>query len=162
MKKRAVLYILGSPFIYLYGLAENHFSFGKSIRGYSLDFCYEYFNGWRILFGKEYKDKSIEVGLYEYKLKAKKAKFDLDIALLMEELYRKWDIGFDKKKRSLRYNYSCGYGDVYLSIKQIGRDEFTVKYYDDSGWNRKKSLSTDYIFSKEEVIATIRTIKERG
>ena len=160
MKKRALLYIVGSPFIYLYGLAENHFSFGKSIRGYTLDFCYEYLNGWRILFGKEYKDNSIKVG--EYKLKAKKAKFDLDIALLMEELYRKWDIRFEKKKRSLRYNYSCGYGDIYLNIKQIDKDEFTVRYYDDSSWNRKRSLSTDYIFSKEEVIATIRTIKERS
>lgn len=162
MKKKALLYIVGSPVFYLYGLAENHFSFGKSIRGYTLDFCYEYLNGWRILFGKDYVDKSIEVGIYEYKLKAKKAKFDLDVAMEMKKLFRAWNINFNKKKRSLKYNYSCGYGDIHLSIKQIGKDEFTVKYYNDSSWNNRRSLSTDYIFNKEEVISMIRLIKERN
>ena len=98
MKKEAILFILLSPLIYLYGLAENHFSFSNSIRGYTLEFGYEYINAWRVLFGKEYKNKSVEVALYEYKLKAKKAKFDLDIALKMKKLYGSWEIRFDKKK----------------------------------------------------------------
>ena len=100
MKKRALLYIAIAPLVYIYGLAENHFNFGETIRAYSLDFFYEYLNAWRVLFGKEYKDNSVKVSLYEYKTKARKIKFDLDVALLMRELYGSSWIRFYKKKKS--------------------------------------------------------------
>lgn len=161
MKKKAALYIILTPFIYLYGLAENHFNFSNSVRGYTLEFIYEYVNAWKILFGKEYKDNSVKIAEFEYKLKAKKAKFNLDIAIEMKKLYGSWSIRFDKKERKLTYNWSSDYGSTHLSIRQIDNDQFNVNYYNDTGWNRDRKLITEYIFTKEDVISTIQTIKEK-
>lgn len=161
MKKKASLYIILTPFIYLYGLAENHFNFSNSVRGYTLEFIYEYLNAWKILFGKEYKDNSVKVAEFEYKLKAKKAKFNLDIAIEMKKLYGSWSIRFDKKERKLTYNWSSDYGSTNLSIRQIDNNQFNVSYFNDSGWNKDRKLITEYIFSKEDVISTIQTIKEK-
>lgn len=161
MKKKASLYIILTPFIYLYGLAENHFNFSNSVRGYTLEFIYEYLNAWKILFGKEYKDNSVKVAEFEYKLKAKKAKFNLDIAMEMKKQYGTWSIRFDKKERKINYSRSSDYGDVQLTIKQICNDQFNLKYYNDTGWNKKRDLQTDYIFTKQEAIDTIQMIKEK-
>lgn len=162
MKKKAIIFIVLAPFLYLYGLSENHFSFGMSIRGYTLEFTYEYINAWKVLFGREYKDNSLKISLYEYILKVKKAKFDLDIALLMKELYGKYGIRFSKKEKGkLDYYRNSDYGSLHLKIKQFGKDEFKLEYYNDSGWNKKRSLDTDYIFTKDEVIAMVRLIKEK-
>lgn len=160
MKKRALIFILASPIIYLYGLLENHFSFGATARGYTLEFLYEYVNGWRVIFGGEYKDKSVAVATYDYKVKAKKTKFDVDIALLMKELYGSHWIRFDKKKRNARYNWSGDYGNKTLNIEQLGKDEFKMRYYDDSSWSNRLSISTDYVFTKDEVIVTLNMIKD--
>lgn len=161
MKKKALLYVSLAPFIYVYGLAENHFNFSNSIRGFTLDFIYEYMNAWRILFGKEYKDNSTEVALFEYKLKAKKAKFDVELALLMKELYGTWNTRFYKKEREMHYRYSFDSGDKIISVKQLGDDEFTLEYYNDAGWNKKRTLNTNYILSKDNVIDIIKMIKSQ-
>lgn len=161
MKKEALLFISITPLIYLYGMAENHFSFGKSIRGYTLDFGYEYINAWRILFGKDYKDNSVELALYEYRLKAKKAKVDMDIALKIKELYGTWHVRFSKKQRKVQYYRQGEYGSENLSVKQIAKDHFKIEYYDDTSWNKVRKLSAEYIFTKEQTLDIIQILKEK-
>lgn len=161
MKKKAAIFLLITPLIYLYGLAENHFSFGKSIRGYTLDFGYEYINAWRILFGKDHKDNSVKVALYEYKLKAKKAKVDMDIALKIKELYGTWHIRFSKDKRRVQYYRQGEYGSENLSIKQVNKDRFKIEYYNDTGWNKTRKLSAEYTFTKEQTLDIIQILKEK-
>ena len=58
--------------------------------------------------------------------------------------------------------YRSGHGDIYLGINQIENDKFKLEYYNDSGWIKKRTLNTDYILSKEEVISTIQLIKEKN
>lgn len=159
MKKKALLYVLIFPIIYLYGLAENHFHFGQTKRAYSLEFIYEYFNAWRVLFGKEYIDHSVKIANYNFKTKAKKANIDIDIALAMKELYSSWWISFYKEKRKLVYHWSGDYGDITLGVIQVDKDEFKIEYYNNHGYGKTKDLCTEYIFSKEETIDTLKTIK---
>ena len=161
MKKRALLYVTFAPFIYLYGLAENHFSFGNTFKGFTYEFLYEYIQGWKILFGGEYKDNSVKIANYEFKQRAKKAKFDNDIAFQVKESFGSLWIRFNKKNKELTHRSSGDYGEEYLHIVQHGKDEFRLGYRNSRGWNNSKDLTTDYMLTKEQVIEIIKMLNSK-
>lgn len=71
-RSRALLFLISSPFIFIYGLFENHFLFKMSIRGYIYEFINEFWQVIRVIIGKEYHDYSIKVRTYDFNVKAKK------------------------------------------------------------------------------------------
>lgn len=157
MKKRAYIFILLLPFIYLYSLAENHFDFKMTKRGHAYEFILEVYNALRVIIGKEYIDYSVKIANNEIKIKASKAKFDKEIALEFKQLFGRLNVKF--KDKQLNYYNNGHYGDTHISIYKYNDDEYSFYYNDSTNWTNHENIKTDYKLTKDQVITLLHSIK---
>lgn len=159
-RQRGILFLVLLPLIYVYGLLENHFNYRRLYRAYTYDFFTETVNAIRVVFGKEYIDKSLEVAKYEYILKSKKSKLSSDIYEKLHEAFSRHNISFNHKIDKTSY---IGYdGEDRFIIYNHGKNKYKVLYYKNVGFNKKYFFESDYMLTSTQVCDIIDLYKTLG
>lgn len=161
-RKTAPLYLVGFPFIYLYGLLENHFSPSYTFRGYNERFLHEYKSMPSVLFKGYYYDNSIEFRKKEVIRKAKKNGFKN--TNIITKFYEKFSFTYCYTSSStLEYHNDGGHYFYHFTIKQEGKDQFKIWYKDGSVslYSPRRELTSDYLLDEQQVLYILDVFRKK-
>ena len=150
MKKTFAIFTILFPAVLTLSLLENFFISNRSWKVQVVEFCVEWWQTAKILFGGTGYDYSIEIADYSFKIDAKRSNFDTDVALAVAGKFSRYGLYFGKQTSSINYNQH----DQYFSIEQHGKDSFSL-YYDNGAWTRIK-FNSDYKMTKEQILILIK------
>lgn len=159
-RKIIPLFVIGSPFVYMYGLLENHFSPSYTFRGYNEQFLSELKSIPTVLFKGYYYDDSIELKQKERIRKARKKGFKN--ANITASFYKKFSTLYSYVSNStLNYHNDGGQSSYRFTIKQVDKDKFKVNYDDGSDYSPKGELNTDYLLNEQQVLEILDFYKNK-
>lgn len=147
---RLISLTLISPFVYTYGVVENHFS--RQYRTpliFSLDYWWTVIEAWKYKFtGKKY-DHSLKINKWDFMMYGRLCGIDKDILRVVEEKCR---YGTRLSKNKVYCDIS---DDDSILLKVIGKDEYKLTMSGDvwhfHKYRRILNLNSDYILTKEQV-----------
>lgn len=155
MKKAFVLFTVFFPIFLILSALETRFSFGKSFRIGLLEFCVEWWQVTKLIFGGKTYDYSIEFAEMNFKQRVKREKVDMDVAMAVVGIFGRHHLWFGSSRTSINFSYE----DHRLEVEQLGKDNFKV-YYNNGKWNGFE-ICSEYQLTKEQTITAIKSFSRR-
>ena len=113
-----------------------------------------------LLFKGYYYDNSVELNSKERIRKAKKKGFKN--TNITASFYKKFSTLYSYVSNStLIYHNDGGDCSYRFTIKQVGKDKFTVNYNDGSDYSPKGELNTDYLLNEQQVLEILDFYKNK-
>lgn len=157
MKKTFTIFTILFPAVLTLSLLENFFTSNRSWKVQVVEFCVEWWQTAKILFGGKGYDYSIEIADYSFKVDCKRNKFDYEVAQAVVGWYGRYNLYFGKVLNpSLNYRDD----DTTLKVSQVGADSFKL-YYDQFRWSKSIKFNSSYLMTKEQVITMIKHLEKK-
>lgn len=154
MKKTFTVFTILFPAVLTLSLLENFFTSKRSWKVQAVEFCVEWWQTAKILFGGTGYDYSIEIADYSFKLEAKKNKFDVKVAQELAYVFSRYNLYFSKTSGVIRYNTD----DVQMKITQTGKDSF-VLFYDKFKWGKRLTFTAKYSMTAEQLLTVVKVLE---